>query len=177
MKIDMQPDDTSSTLLPWSAVFILAVACVYLVLTRPGVLEQIQAQLHPTTAPQVSLSEQIREGSALAPELSPELSETLAKSKGFQALVSFTDAGFEPASLTVQAGDTVRFTNNSSENLWIRDANTSQTNADRATCESGSFDTCKMLKPQEFWEYTFIAESTWKYGNEFGRRTGVVFVK
>ena len=163
----MQSNDTHKISLPWALVILLALACAYLLATRAGVLEQI-SQPAPASG-EVTFGDEIREGVAPVPALSQELSESLAQSTGFQALVSFTDDGFEPGSLTVQAGDTVRFTNNSSGNLLVR-----ATDAADAPCEPGSFDSCKALEPQEFWEYTFPTAGTWHYSNESGTRTGVV---
>src|SRR5690348_10300720 len=53
------------------------------------------------------------------PKLTQEEMAAELHSNGFQALVSYVETGFEPRQLTVNAGDTVRFTNNSTNQLWI----------------------------------------------------------
>src|SRR5690349_717233 len=37
----------------------------------------------------------------------------------YDTLVTFTDSGFSPASITVQTGETVRFLNQSSRGMWV----------------------------------------------------------
>ncbi len=102
------------------------------------------------------------------PPFTPEVRAMLAESSGFQFLVSFTDRGFEPASATIKKGETVRFTNNSSTDLWVASVGT----ADGAPypggseeCGQSAFDTCKVLKPGEFWEFTFAQAGVWSYHN------------
>jgi plastocyanin len=114
------------------------------------------------------------------PPLSAEVIAMLAKSKGFQALVSYTERGFEPAVITLQKGDTVRFTNNSSRGLWV--AATGVGGAvypgTSEECGQSSFDTCKLLQPGEFWEFTFDTTGTWSYQNNSDvRYTGTVTIQ
>lgn len=117
---------------------------------------------------------------AEVPPLTPAMEAILAKSNGFQYLISYTDGGFEPPTLTVKKGETVRFTNNSQDDLWIASA----TQPDGAVypgqsdCGATAFDTCAALKPQEFWEFTFDAAGTWSYKNNSDiSKTGVITVK
>lgn len=110
----------------------------------------------------------------------PEVEAQLAASSGFQALVSYTDRGFEPLEVAIKKGETVRFVNNSSEDLWI--ASTSVNNArlypGTSACGASVLDTCKPLKVREFWEFTFDTEGTWGYLNNLHKeRSGVVIVK
>ena len=114
------------------------------------------------------------------PPFTDEVKAELAASKGFQVLVSYTDNGFEPATTTVQKGDTVRFTSNSSEDLWV--ASTGASGAvypgTGKECGQSSFDTCHVLKHGEFWEFTFTTSGTWSYRNNRNTKmAGVVHVK
>lgn len=83
------------------------------------------------------------------------------------AVVSFTANGFEPASVTVKKGDTVRFVNNSTLDTWPASANHPthtvypQKSAD--DCLGSTFDTCKALKPGESWDFTFTEVGTWNF--------------
>lgn len=53
---------------------------------------------------------------------SPEVIAMVYASKGFQYLVSYTDTGFEPKDFTINKGETVRFGNNSSHDMWISES-------------------------------------------------------
>jgi plastocyanin len=103
----------------------------------------------------------------------------LAKSKGFAALVSYTDNGFEPAAVTINAGEAVRFINNSSgELLWVASTSTTAAYPGTSECGGSSFDTCKALKKGEFWEFTFDEAGTWHYRNNSDiSKTGTVLAR
>jgi plastocyanin len=112
---------------------------------------------------------------------SPEVMAYLAASKGFQYLVSYTGRGFEPATLTVKKGETVRFTNNSSEGLWVAATGSSGAVYPAGTgneCGQSAFDSCKVLKSGEFWEFTFTTAGTWGYKNNSDTKmTGTITVR
>ena len=91
----------------------------------------------------------------------------------FDALISYTTNGFEPASVTVKKGDTVRFVNNATSDTWPASArhptHTVYPGSDIQKCGTGSqatiFDACRGLKPGEFWEFTFNDTGEWAYHN------------
>jgi len=128
-------------------------------------------------------STQSREASApmKAPPLTPQITAQLEKSRGFQALVSYTDRGFEPATVTIKKGQTVRFTNNSSDDVWIAASSAGGGKLYprvQDECGSSTFDTCKGQRPQEFWEFTFDIAGTWGYADNLHKgNTGIVVVK
>ncbi len=104
----------------------------------------------------------------------------LAKSNGFQSLVSFTERGFEPTTVSVQKGETIRFINNSEHDLWIASTGDSGTvyPGTGHECGQSAFDTCRALKKGEFWEFTFSTVGAWSYHDNFDvERTGVVVVQ
>jgi plastocyanin len=69
----------------------------------------------PGTPTSETLSETIRSGQAARPEAAQkDTINALSATRGFQALVSYTDEGFEPKVSSIQKGETVRFTNNAS---------------------------------------------------------------
>lgn len=114
------------------------------------------------------------------PPYTPEIAAQLAKSHGFQMIVSYTDRGFEPPSTSIKAGETVRFTNNSSHTLWIAAVGTEGHSIYPGTSDCGAtaFDTCRALKPLEFWEFTFTQSGTWGYQNNLNKNdTATIRVK
>jgi plastocyanin len=114
------------------------------------------------------------------PPLTAEVVAQLQQSHGFQMFVSYTDRGFEPMSATIKAGDTVRFTNNSSRALWIASAPTGSSGIypGMSDCGGTALDTCKALKPGDFWEFTFTQSGTWWYQNNLNKNdTAIVRVK
>ena len=111
---------------------------------------------------------------------SAEVVEMLAKSRGFEALVSYTDRGFEPENVVINAGESIRFTNNSSHELWVAAApQTGQSPyPGMSDCGGSSLDTCKVLEPRDFWEFTFTESGTWTFQNNLEKEeTGSVRVQ
>lgn len=106
---------------------------------------------------------------------SPEVMAYLAQSKGFQYLVSYTDRGFEPTKLTVKKGETVRFTNNSSEGLWVAASGQKVYPGVMNGCGSSALDSCRPIGQGEFWEFTFDAAGTWAFTNNIDKeKSGTV---
>ncbi len=101
-------------------------------------------------------------GEIIAPEMTATMKAVLEQSEGFQALVSYTERGFEPRTLSIEAGDTVRFTNNSIRDLWVASSGTPYPGGGEA-CGQSAFDSCVALAPLEFWEFTFAEEGEWQY--------------
>ena len=109
----------------------------------------------------------------------PEIIEMLAKSRGFEVLVSYTNRGFEPSTAVINIGESIRFTNNSSNDLWVAATGTAEAPVypGIGECGSSTLDTCKVLKPREFWEFTFTKGGMWMFHNNLDKgQTGVVRV-
>lgn len=112
------------------------------------------------------------------PPPSEAVKAQLRHSKGFRALVSYTDRGFEPREVALKEGETVRFTNNSSGTVWIASTGGPSAYPGQSECGSSAFDTCRELQRGEFWEFTFDAKGTWRYrNNPDTSKTGVVIVE
>lgn len=115
------------------------------------------------------------------PPLTPDTIEALKKSHGFQVLASYTDGGFAPVSITINRGETVRFTNNSSDGLWVSAVGDSRSKAYPGTpngCGQSHFDSCRIIGRGEFWEFTFDVVGEWKYQNNLDKsKTAVIYVK
>jgi plastocyanin len=108
-----------------------------------------------------------------------EIVQRLKASKGFQVLVMYTDDGFVPATSTIKKGQTIRFTNNSTRNVWVAevtDLNT-PTHPNLTTCDV-PFNSCMALKPTEFQEFTFPATGTFAYIDNIATNyRGMVVIK
>jgi plastocyanin len=128
----------------------------------------------PLQAPQGSADR-----NAPPPPISAFSQATLKTSKGFSALVSYTDSGFEPQSVAVKKGDTVRFTNNSQRTLlWVAGTSTAAGYPGTSACGGSSFDTCQTMQSGDFWEFTFDQAGEWHYHNNSDpTQTGVVVVE
>ena len=112
------------------------------------------------------------------PPPSAEVLAVLAKSNGFQFLISYTDRGFEPAELSVKKGETVRFTNNSSESLWVAARGDTLYPPEADGCGSSALDSCASLSPGAFWEFTFARVGVWNYQNSLdAEKYGIVRVQ
>jgi plastocyanin len=99
--------------------------------------------------------------------------------------VVYTDAGFSPSTLTVQAGDTVTFSNQSSVDFWPASAAHPTHAVYSGTslsehCPDGSeaFDACAGISPGESWPFTFNKVGTWRYHDHLNpSRTGTIVVE
>ncbi|HEY4524969.1 MAG TPA: hypothetical protein VJL39_01225 [Candidatus Paceibacterota bacterium] len=134
----------------------------------------------------LALTERAQEGTASetvqtdesVPPYTPEIEAALKESEGFEFLVSYTDSGFAPSTLALEAGQTVRFTNNSSSELWVTAGGESIYPGTGAECGQSAFDTCRVLRQGDFWEFTVGERGTWGYKNALmASRTGVLEVR
>lgn len=116
-------------------------------------------------------------GGVVPPPMSATMRKVINESRGFQALVSYTDQGFEPPMLSIRKDDTVRFTNNSSRDVWVASSGTPYPGGDNS-CGQNAFDSCFSLKPLEFWEFTFNEKGEWRYVDNLHKEfTGTVLVR
>ncbi|MDR3570925.1 MAG: hypothetical protein P4L81_01860 [Candidatus Pacebacteria bacterium] len=95
----------------------------------------------------------------------------------FQFLVSYTDTGFEARITTVEVGETVRFTNNSTGQLWVAATGTQLYPSIQNGCGSSALDSCRSLQPGEFWQFTFTKKGTWDFVNNLDKtKQGAIVV-
>lgn len=103
-------------------------------------------------------------------------------------VITLTENGFSPASVTVARGETVRFINESSRGMWVgADEHPTHTEYDgtstREHCANGmntaaSFDQCSSVTRGEFWDYTFEKTGTFGFHNHVGASNiGTVIVR
>jgi len=105
------------------------------------------------------------------PPITASEQEQMQQMPVFQYLVSYTDGGFQPTTLTVKKGDVVRFTNNSSQSLWVASVGegSDQVYPGASSCGSSPFDSCEALNPGDFWEFTFDQPGTWEFQNNLDK--------
>jgi plastocyanin len=155
-------------------VGLLVVAVLALVFVLAFLSEQFLPQMrHSSDAP-------TSQTAARTPPLTASEMVSAQSPKGFQLLISYVDSGFEPRSATLHAGDTVRFTNNSTEALWVASigAGGSQVYPGTSNCGGSPFDSCGALQPGEYWEFTFRQKGTWEFINNFDKsKTGSITVQ
>lgn len=99
-----------------------------------------------------------------------------AELETYSALVTYTSNGFEPKTLTVSRGETVRFLNQSEQKMWVG-ANNHPTHAlypitSPSDCLGSSFDQCVGVDAGVFWDFTFTETGTFGYHNHLRARDG-----
>ncbi len=103
-------------------------------------------------------------------------------------VVTLTDNGFSPSSVTVARSETVRFVNDSSRGMWVGvDEHPTHTEYDgtstREHCSNGmntgtSFDQCTSVEKGVSWDFTFTKSGTFDFHNHVGAsNTGTVVVE
>ncbi len=143
---------------------------LYRLLTEIGVVVLVAVAVMTLSSRNPEASNIVEDQVLLTPPaMTPHMENVLKESTGFQHLVSYTDRGFVPDTLNIKNGETVRFTNNSSHNLWVA---SSASGSDRLypsepdeSCGQSAFDSCVSMKPLEFWEFTFDETGEWSYMN------------
>lgn len=132
--------------------------------------QEVEQEIPPTPSPEGDASIILNEDQGLA-------SNTL---KGSISLpqenatwtLSYSGNTFSPQSLTIKKGDTVRFVNNSDEDMMI------VSNPHPEHTDLPSLNSEKSLAPGGVYVYTFKNEGTWKYHNHSNPSvTGTVIVK
>lgn len=117
---------------------------------RPG--NQNQAQTSPTPSTTVSLTPG-------AGSITPVPEGAGKGGAAERSVVTYTDSGFSPATVTIKVGTTVAFMNESSGGMWVASAQhpTHQ--------ELPGFDQLRSVSKGGSYEYTFTKTGTWKYHN------------
>ncbi len=74
-------------------------------------------------------------------------------------VITYTDSGFAPSPVSVKAGTTVTFVNESSRGMWVASA------VHPTHQLLPGFDQLKSVAKSGTYEYTFTKVGTWKYHN------------
>ncbi len=126
----------------------------------------------PTSTPTLTLTP------TLTPTSTPVLSKTI--------VINMTDSGFTPSEVSINAGDTVRFVNQSSLSRWpasaihpIHELYPGSSIIKCQTTEADSiFDACRGLNQGESFSFIFAVKGTWPYHDHLqSSMTGRIVVK
>lgn len=83
--------------------------------------------------------------------------------------VSYTGEGFSPATITITAGDTVEFVNESGPDMWVASAQHPTHKIYPETslldCLGSAFDQCAATGVGTSWSFTFNQIGSWGYHN------------
>jgi len=108
--------------------------------------------------------------------------EGTAPSGVVTATITYTDDGYAPHEVTVKAGESVRWVNESNMEMWpasaVHPTHSIYPEKDDTNCLGSSFDSCKRIPPGESWEFTFTETGDWKFHDHVrSSRTGIVHVQ
>lgn len=84
-----------------------------------------------------------------------------------EKIITYTDSGYSPATLTVKKGETVTWKNQSSQSMWTAAGKHPTHNLYPTTggCLGSTFDACQGIQPGNNWSFKFDIVGTWKYHN------------
>lgn len=105
---------------------------------------------------------------------------------GSEVVITYTDQGFSPASVTVKKGDAVVWKNESAKDMWpasalhpthavypgsgIQKCNTAE--------QPNIFDACMPITPGNSWSFRFLEQGSWKFHDHlFPTRFGTINVE
>ena len=94
----------------------------------------------------------------------PKAADIVTAQKRFNALVSFTEKGFEPSTITIHAGQTIRFSNNAAADLRL------------ASAGSDLFLRASSVAPRNYVEITFGRNGQFQYSDTTTGRSGTIIV-
>ncbi|OGH72112.1 MAG: hypothetical protein A2921_00520 [Candidatus Magasanikbacteria bacterium RIFCSPLOWO2_01_FULL_43_20b] len=82
-----------------------------------------------------------------------------------EKIITYTDSGFSPATLTIKKGETVVFKNQSAQSMWPASAFHPTHTAYPTTggCLGSTLDACKGVQLGESWSFQFDFVGNWKY--------------
>ncbi len=120
-----------------------------------------------------------------APATQPANQQTAPQSSTGQTpiaeknVVTYSDSGYSPSTLTVKKGETVIFKNQSSNSMWTASAvhPTHRGYPTTGGCIGSTFDACKGIQSGDSWPFKFDIAGTWKYHNHLNPSdTGTIYV-
>ena len=95
-------------------------------------------------------------------------------------VVTYTNSGYSPSTLTMKKGETVTFKNQSSQSMWVASAvhPTHRGYPTTGGCLGSTFDACQGVRPGNSWSFKFDISGTWKYHNHLSPSdTGTIVVE
>lgn len=141
-----------------------------------------------SSAPEAQDPDKSAEASSATPTAeTPNQGETAVTAAALAPLedvtvVTFTEKGYEPSSVEIVKGGTVRFENRSNRDTWPASAfhptHTIYPEKTAGDCLGSAFDACRGVPPGESWAFTFNSVGSWRYHDHLNAsKTGTVVVK
>lgn len=136
-----------------------------------------------TDSPQavVSPTQQIPQPPAPAPPTqtpSPTPTPSPSPSSPKTVTITYADQGYSPSEVTIKKGDTVKWVNQGTEDMWTASGPHPAHTGYPTTggCINSTFDSCTGIKSGSSWSFTFDVTGTWLYHNHSnpGQRGKVV---
>ena len=127
----------------------------------------------PVPTPTLTISPTISPTSAVSPTPTPTPTQQ-------SNLVTHTDSGYSPATITIKKGQTVTWKNNSSRPMWTASAihPTHSVYPTSGGCLGSTFDACAGIASGGTWSFKFDIAGTWKYHNHSNSsHTGTIVVE
>ncbi|MBI2133437.1 cupredoxin domain-containing protein [Candidatus Woesearchaeota archaeon] len=93
--------------------------------------------------------------------------------------VKITASGFDPATITINSGESVTWTNSDTKPHWVASAAhpTHDEYPERGGCIGSKFDSCGSIGPGESFTFGFSRKGSWKYHDHLNPGlTGTVVV-
>ena len=92
---------------------------------------------------------------------------------GSEVVITYTDQGYSPASVTIKKGDTVVWKNESAKDMWPASAmhptHTVYPGSGFEMCNTSEqpniFDACATISPGNSWSFKFLQLGSWKFHN------------
>ncbi len=117
---------------------------------------------------------------ATIPETQGNIEQTVVKEP--VVVISYTNEGYDPREVNIKRGDTVRFTNNSTDQeTWpasaVHPTHSIYPEKREGDCLGSSFDACRGLQSGESWDFTFSEVGEWRFHDHLHTaKTGIVNV-
>lgn len=96
------------------------------------------------------------------------------------SVITYSDNGYAPKTITIKTGQSVTFKNQSSQSMWTASGvhPTHRVYPTTGGCIGSTFDACRGVQPGDSWSFTFDIPGTWKYHDHLNPdNTGTVIVE
>lgn len=131
----------------------LIIAIILVIIIGGGYyLVKGKSTMQPQSAPATQTTQQNTQPSSMQ-----EQTSTTPTASSSSNAVNFTANGFEPHSITIKVGQTVMWTNKSSDDLWVA-SNPHPTHTDYP-----GFDELKSMPTGQTYSFTFTKVGNWGY--------------
>ena len=119
--------------------------------------------------------------STSSPQATPLVSPVISKN-----IITYTNSGYTPNTITIKKGETVTWKNESSISMWTASAvhptHRAYPGTDISACGTQTllpmFDACGGTAPGQSWSFVFNNVGTWKYHNHLNSsKFGTVVVE